>query len=197
MLIGFNSLLASSTFYIQTMKTILNHLKTISPPRMIREGLALYGIKETPGSKSNPVIVNWAKETQNKLDNWYNNDATPWCSLFMLVVAHRAIKDTTGIDLTALSWTKFGKKINSNEASLGDVLVFKRTGGGHVGLYVGEDKTHYYVLGGNQSNMVNIAKLAKNRLFSVQRPIYNIQPESVKKIIITDGHLLKESTNEQ
>lgn len=164
---------------------------------MIREALSLYGVAEISGSKSNPIIVNWAKETSNELDNWYNNDSIPWCSLFMLVVAQRGLKDTTGIDLTALSWVKFGKKINSKDAALGDVLVFKRTGGGHVGLYVGEDATHFYVLGGNQSNAVNIAKLSKNRLFSVQRPIYITQPNSVKKIIITDGSLLEESTNEQ
>ena len=35
---------------------------------------------------------------------------------------------------------------------LGDILTFKRNGGGHVGLYVGEDKDCYHVLGGNQGN---------------------------------------------
>jgi hypothetical protein len=42
--------------------------------------------------------------------------------------------------------------------------VFTRSGGGHVGLYVGEDATHYHVLGGNQANLVSIMRLAKGRL---------------------------------
>ena len=179
------------------MTSILNHLKQILPPKIVREALALYGVIETPGSKSNPVIVNWAKEAKNKSDEWYNADSIPWCSLFMIVVAQRADKDSTMVDLSALSWRKFGREIPIKDAALGDVLVFTRKGGGHVGIYVGEDPNFFYVLGGNQSDRVNIAKIAKSRCTAVRRPIYNIQPESVKKIVVTDGKLIKESTNEQ
>jgi cell wall-associated NlpC family hydrolase len=35
---------------------------------------------------------------------------------------------------------------------LGDVLVFRRGGGGHVALYVGEDEEAFHVLGGNQAD---------------------------------------------
>lgn len=164
---------------------------------MIREGLALYGTMEFDGNKSNPIIVNWAKETNNRSDDWYNNDSIPWCSLYAIVVAQRAGKDSTNVDLSALSWKKFGKVIDISEAALGDVLIFSRKGGGHVGFYVGEDNSFFYVLGGNQSNKVNIAKISKNRCVAVRRPIYNKQPESVKKIFISGGNSIKESKNEQ
>ena len=77
---------------------------------------------------------------------------------------------------------------------LGDVLVFSRNGGGHVGFYVGEDTTHYHVLGGNQSDSVNIARIAKNRLFGIRRAEYNNKPKGVIKVILdADGAV---STNE-
>ena len=175
------------------MKEILNTLKSIQPPRMIREALALLGTTEILSSKSNQIIVNWAKETKIKDDDWYNNDSIPWCGLFMAVVAQRADKEIPKLPLSALSWANFGNKVS--DAMLGDVLVFKRKGGGHVGLYVGETKTSYYVLGGNQSDKVSITRILKDRLFSINRPTYNIMPESVKKYIYTDSGIL--SNNEQ
>lgn len=176
------------------MKPILDFLKTITPPRIVREGLALYGITEVPGSKSNPIIVNWAKETNIKSDDWYNTDSIPWCSVYVAIIAQRAGKDITNIDLSAKSWLKFGTPVN--KACLGDVLIFSRKGGGHVGIYICEDSSFYYVLGGNQSDKVNIAKIAKNRCIGIRRPKYNIQPDSVKPYIIK-GLDVKPSTNEQ
>ncbi len=57
--------------------------------------------------------------------------------------------------LWALSWSNWGNPVS--EPMLGDILTFKRTGGGHVGIYVGEDLTHYHVLGGNQGNSVSVS----------------------------------------
>jgi cell wall-associated NlpC family hydrolase len=66
---------------------------------------------------------------------------------------------------------------------LGDVLTFKRNGGGHVGIYVGEDQTHYHVLGGNQNNSVNVARIAKSRLNQARRTAWKIaQPANVRKV---------------
>ena len=49
-------------------------------------------------------------------------------------------------------------------------MVFSRTGGGHVGFYVGEDKDAYHILGGNQSDMVSIARVAKDRHVATRWP---------------------------
>ena len=68
-------------------------------------------------------------------------------------------------------------------------------GGGHVGLYIADDESCYHVLGGNQSNQVNIIRIAKDRLVAIRRPIYNIQPENVRRIeMAATGEL---SANEQ
>jgi hypothetical protein len=49
-------------------------------------------------------------------------------------------------------------------------MVFKRAGGGHVGFYVGEDKDAYHILGGNQSDMVSVARVAKDRHVDARWP---------------------------
>jgi hypothetical protein len=78
---------------------------------------------------------------------------------------------------------------------LGDILTFKRNGGGHVGFYVGEDKTHYHVLGGNQSNQVNVMRLAKSRLTQARRTAWKVaQPASVRKVYLEAKGTI--STNE-
>lgn len=53
-------------------------------------------------------------------------------------------------------------------------MVFWRdaitSGKGHVGFYAGEDKTAYRILGGNQSNSVSLAWIAKDRLLASRWP---------------------------
>ena len=52
----------------------------------------------------------------------------------------------------------------------GAVLIFERGSGGHAGFAVGQDDTHFFVLGGNQSDAVTIARIAKSRLLGARRP---------------------------
>jgi len=157
-------------------------LATEPGPRMLLEALKLYGVKETPGSANNPIIMGWAKETQVK---GYSGDIVPWCGLFMAVVAQRAgWKDhVPATPLWAQSWNTFGNKVTT--PGLGDILVFKRPGGGHVGVYVGEDKSAYHVLGGNQKNAVNIIRIEKKRCIGIRRPKWRVsQPANVRQIFL-------------
>jgi uncharacterized protein (TIGR02594 family) len=152
-------------------------LNTVGPlPRMIDEALKLLGTIETPGAGDSPTIMAWAKETG--LQAIYTADAVPWCGLFMAVVAKRAGKSLPSSPLWALSWSQWGSP--GGQPRLGDVLTFKRTGGGHVALYVGEDPASYHVLGGNQSDRVCITRILKSRLYSVRRE-YKIGPPSTAK----------------
>ncbi len=152
-------------------------------PKMLAEALKLYGTTEAPGEANNPVIVNWATEVGVRAV--YRQDATAWCGLFMAVVAKRAGKPIPTDPLWALNWAKFGVKV-SDGAELGDVLVFKRTGGGHVALYVGEDDTCYHCLGGNQADMVNIVRKPKSRVYAIRRPAYINKPANVRKVILSN-----------
>lgn len=149
-------------------------------PRMLLESLKLYGTKEIVGNKDNPIIMQWAKETG--LSGVYVHDETPWCGLVHAFICKQAGKLIVVGPLWALNWAKWGESVA--DPMLGDTLTFKRPGGGHVGLYVGEDKDAYHVLGGNQGNAHVIARIAKSRLYAARR-LYQVgAPSNVRKIFL-------------
>ena len=148
-------------------------------PRTILEGLALHGTVETPGAANSPVIMGWAKEAGKDIAASYGADSVPWCGLYAAVVVKRAGKPVISGPLWARNWAKFGQGVD--KAGLGDVLVFVRDGGGHVGFYIAEDDTAYHVLGGNQSDKVCITRILKSRCIAKRRPYFKIAaPASVK-----------------
>lgn len=159
-------------------------------PRHLLKAVELYGTTEIVGQQSNPVIMGWAKEL--KLSQ-YTNDDTAWCGLYLGIVMKRAEREVVKDPLWARNWAKFG--VASITPMLGDVLVFERGSGGHVGIYVGETATSFHVLGGNQGNAVSIVLIAKSRLIACRRPPYKQQPLNVRKIII-DSTGVPVSTNE-
>lgn len=67
----------------------------------------------------------------------------------------------------ARNWALLG---TATPPTYGAVLVFERGSGGHVGFAVGEDGAYYQVLGGNQSNAVTVARIAKSRLLAARWP---------------------------
>ncbi|MGB3043670.1 MAG: TIGR02594 family protein [Xanthobacteraceae bacterium] len=172
------------------LPAVYSWLRDEGGPRMIVEALKLYGTLEAPGARDNPTIIGWAREVD--LIKTYSHDSIPWCGLFMAVVAKRSGKPIVDSPLWALSWADFGRL--APEPMLGDVLTFKRDGGGHVALYVGEDAGAYHCLGGNQSDKVCITRIAKSRLYRARRPAYNVQPDNVRRIALAPTGKL--STNE-
>ncbi|MEJ6008683.1 TIGR02594 family protein [Novosphingobium aquae] len=154
-------------------------LLAITLPRTIECALALLGVQEVVGKGSNRTIIGWRDELNaaGVPITGYADDDIPWCGLFAAIVCHRAGKPVVKAPLWARNWASFGSK--ADKASLGDVLVFVRNGGGHVGFYVGEDATCYHVLGGNQSNRVSITRIEKARCIAARRPPYTNQPASV------------------
>ncbi|WP_296577535.1 TIGR02594 family protein [Phreatobacter sp.] len=162
---------------------------------MIVEALKEFGTLEAPGDADNPKIIGWQEELEaaglgRAYAAVYRHDAIPWCGLFMAIVAHRANlerrteRNPPRLYLSALEWASFGISVPKGAAALGDVLVFKRKGGGHVGLYIGHDASAFHVLGGNQSDRVTISRLSKQRLITVRRPAYRAQPANVRPIAL-------------
>lgn len=152
-------------------------------PKMLLEFIKIYGVTEIQGDGDNPIIMGWAKETG--LAGQYKHDATAWCGLTMAVIAKRAGKAVPPGPLWALNWANFGVKVGADGPRLGDVLVFKRTGGGHVGLYVGEDDDCFHVAGGNQGDTTSIVRKGKVRIYAIRRPIYTIQPANARRIFLS------------
>jgi uncharacterized protein (TIGR02594 family) len=162
-------------------------------PRVIQEAVKLYGTREIVGKQHSPIILGWAKELNIPS---YTNDEIPWCGLFAAIVVQRAGFTPVTNPLWARNWVNFGTA--QKTAMLGDILVFTRPGGGgHVGFYVGEDATCYHVLGGNQSNMVNVTRILKSRLVpsGIRRCPWRVaQPTNVRVIqLSSNGNI---STNE-
>ncbi|TMJ18597.1 MAG: TIGR02594 family protein [Alphaproteobacteria bacterium] len=171
-----------------------NFLNKLDPlPKMIQKALELYHTDEQPGPGDNPVIMAWVKELGDPdVKSVYTADSVAWCGLFMAVVAKRAGKPGVEKPLWALNWGHFGTK--AGQPMLGDVLTFIRPEGGHVGLYIGESQASFHVLGGNTSDTVTFAEIAKTRLRAVRRPPYNVQPATVKPYLL--GSNGKFSTDE-
>lgn len=163
----------------------------LGSPKVIAEAMRYFGIKEIKGRLHNSTIMSWAKDVG--VEKIYTSDEVAWCGLFVAKVVLKAGFKPVDAPLWALNWNKFGTK--QTTAMLGDVLVFKRDGGGHVGFYVAEDASYYHVLGGNQSDSVSITRIAKNRCVGIRRCDWKIaQPKEVKQYFVKASGAI--STNE-
>lgn len=161
-------------------------------PRILREFISVHGTAEKLGAGSNPSIMEWAKATG--LSRFYSDDSVPWCGLAMAYVALQAGWEPPLNPLWARNWLNFGKP-SPDFPMLGDVLVFARGSAGHVGVYVGEDAAAYHIIGGNQSDKVNITRRAKTGLLGSRRCPWRVnQPVNVRRIHLAAVGTL--STNE-
>lgn len=179
------------------IQKVYNWVETLADvPRVISEAIKLgkVDLREIPGEKDNPHIMALAEEAGVR--SIYPHDETAWCAVAMTVLLLRAGRNVpfVGYDrLRAKSFATYCQPIA--EPELGDILVFTRDGGGHVGIYLAEDDTTYYVIGGNQSNDFNVTRILKSRLSTARRTPYVNKPKSVKRYFIqTNGTI---STNEK
>jgi uncharacterized protein (TIGR02594 family) len=153
-------------------------------PLMLMAAIAEYGTMEMSGTADNPKILSWAEEVG--LGQTYSGDSIPWCGLFMAMCAKRANWAQPPGPLWALNWAKWGVERDGGKPMLGDVLVFKRTGGGHVAMYVGEDLSSWHIIGGNQSDRVSIVRRAKVPTYAVRHAPWRIaQPPNVRRVFLT------------
>ena len=154
-------------------------LKEEKGPKILVEAVKHIGTKEIVGKEHNKKILAWAEAIG--LKSVYTNDEIPWCGLFIAYCCHAQGLDVVKHPLWALNWNKFGNV--AQVPMLGDVLTFTRNGGGHVGIYIGEDTTCYHVLGGNQNNQVNVMRIEKSRLSQARRTAWKIaQPSNVRVV---------------
>ncbi len=134
------------------------------------------GVKETPGAASNPHIL-----AMLHLDaKWPKGDEVHWCSAFTNYVAW-LLRLPRSKNLLARSWLNVGRPITADEAEPGfDVVVLKRGAGnqpgpdvinakGHVGFFAGIEGKHVLVLGGNQSDAVNVKRYPASRILGIRR----------------------------
>ena len=115
-------------------------------------------------------LMDWLKRDGRSLGGPGKN---PWCGDFVETCIRMALPDEPLLGALganpywARNWLLFGQAV---QPITGAVLIFERGAGGHVGFAVGQDETHFFVLGGNQSDAVTIARIAKSRLLGARWP---------------------------
>lgn len=135
-------------------------------PAWLKIAEANIGVKEIPGPKSNSIISGWL----TKLKAWWTDDGTPWCGTFVAHCLSEAGMPVAKNWFRARSWAEYGANLRSTHVAPGAIVVFRRGNAGHVGFYVGEDPYYYHILGGNQSDKVNIMRIAKTRCIAIRWP---------------------------
>ena len=145
-------------------------------PQLLVQALKLYSVREVPGAKHNPTILGWLKKLAF---SWIKDDETPWCGTSLAYAAVEAGVAMRNPEMPRAFWWKdWGNP--APVPMLGDVLVFTIS---HVGIYVGEDSTHFHVLGGNQNNAYNITRFPKAWLLAARRTVWKIaQPANVRRV---------------
>ncbi len=135
--------------------------------KAFKVALGEYGVRETPGSKHNPRVVEYFAKVGH---SWVKDDETAWCAAFVGFCLETAGINSTK-KLNARSYMDWS--VPSITLQLGDIIVFWRGSKsgwqGHVGFYIGETDTGILTLGGNQSDQVFIATYPKNQLLGYRK----------------------------
>lgn len=126
------------------------------------------GVKEIAGERHNPRIIEYHATTSLR----GSRDEIPWCSSFVSWCMKAAGYPTTR-SAAARSWLEYGQRIK--DPVMGCIVVLTRNGGGHVGFYAGMENDRIRILGGNQSDSVNIAAYDRSRVLAYVLP-RNLSP---------------------
>lgn len=136
----------------------------MSEPAWIKLARSYIGTAEIKGSKHNPKILQMWKDSHLS----FKDDETPWCAGFVGAVLEKCGMKSTRSGM-ARSYEKWG--VGLKAPAVGCIVTFKRSGGGHVGFVVGKDESgRLLVLGGNQSDAVNIKAFTTANVTSYRWP---------------------------
>jgi uncharacterized protein (TIGR02594 family) len=144
-----------------------NNNATTSELPWIVEGKTVWGLHET---RDNARLRTWLRSDGKTLGD---PAALPWCGDYVETAIKNSLPNEPFAGelgknpYWARNWLQFGVSTNPVYGAVG---VFERGSGGHVGFLVGEDNTDYYVLGGNQSDSVNIVRIVKARHLGCRWP---------------------------
>jgi uncharacterized protein (TIGR02594 family) len=129
------------------------------------------GEKELPWLVEAKKVMNLHEVYDNvALRRWLASDKhalgdpsrLPWCGDFVETAIRLGVpgEPVPNNPYWALNWRTFGVPTAPTYGAVGSI---KRDGGGHVFFLVGQDRTRYFALGGNQSNKVSVVPIDKSR----------------------------------
>ncbi|MBS7789288.1 TIGR02594 family protein [Roseococcus sp. SDR] len=131
-------------------------------PSWMQIALAEQGQAEQAGGKHNPRILEYHAATTLKA----RDDETPWCASFVSwCLAEAGLVSTSSA--AARSYRTWGVPLS--EPAYGAIITFKDPD--HTGFYMGRRKDgRWLILGGNQSNRVNVAAYDPDRVTAIRWP---------------------------
>lgn len=158
-------------------------LPQTSEPRWLVRGRKEIGTKEIKGPKHSNAVLGYGIDARVPDTS---SDEIPWCAWFVGAMLEReGIRGTHSALARSYEQKGWGVSLPKDELRPGAIAVLNRPGGaawqGHVGIVVGSNDTHVFLLGGNQNNQVSIAPFAKSRIVAVKWPANEpiVGPKSV------------------
>lgn len=134
-------------------------------PSWLAEARQWIGLNEIKGADHAPEILQMWRDIKR---GGIRDDETPWCAAFVGAMFERVGVRSTRFE-SARSYLEWGVPLKSPVH--GCVAVFSREGGGHVGFVVGRDAAgNILVLGGNQSDAVNVRAFPVSRVTGYRWP---------------------------
>lgn len=126
----------------------------------------LVGLKEIQGPGHAPeILAMWRAIKRSGIQS----DEVPWCAAFVGACLERAGIRSSRFE-SAASYLNWGVRLDG--PCHGCIVVFSRTGGGHVGFVVGIDpEGRLLVLGGNQGDEVSIKAFPRDRVTGYRWPV--------------------------
>lgn len=137
-------------------------------PFWMEEAVKYDGMKEVPGKAQNPMLARLLDVMDGRLDTQATiTDDEAYCAACL-----SGIFEMVGVQsprtVRAREFLNWGVEC---APAVGAVVVFSRTGGGHVGLVSGRDYAgRYVVFGFNQRNMVCHAPFSADRVLGFRWP---------------------------
>ncbi len=145
--------------------------KEVVDPNWMTIAHGQMGTKEYQGDADNPDVIKYLQSVDSLSVSAQRNDETSWCSAFINWCMEQSGFNGTD-NAAARSWLNWGNKIELPQVGCITVLWRESPDSwkGHVGFFIRETSSYVYLLGGNQSNEVNISRYPKNRVLGYRMP---------------------------
>jgi uncharacterized protein (TIGR02594 family) len=157
----------------------------------LTELMRIYGYSEI---ENNAALKRWLASAGGYVGD---PKRVPWCGDAVETAILRSLpwERVPRTPFFARSWINFGV---ASEPRVGAICVWPRgEASGHVAFLVGETKTHWIALGGNQGNRVSRSLIPKSRKMLACRWPSSVERSKASRAVLDDAGDVTISTNEE
>lgn len=150
----------------------------------IAKARSYIGTKEIKGARHNPKIIemlNSFGDFNGESKAWWANDEVPWCGVFVGHTLGECNRYVIKNWYRAKEWANANVMTKLDNPAYGAIAVLSRKGGGHVAFVVGKtENNRICLLGGNQSDEVNIKSFLPNHIMGYYWPSRCLDNQPIK-----------------